>query len=601
MEKACSNCFSAIDINDHICKYCGYDFSDDSPNSYALTSGTFLKNRYVIGRVIGSGGFGISYLAYDSECEKVIAIKEYYPHGVAVRSDDNLTLEALGSANEELYEKGIQKFLCEGEYIAKFTLSSEIMGIYDVFRENGTAYYVMDFLNGITLKKYTDEYGRISPQQAVYIAEHIIPALNVIHDGGIIHRDVSPDNIVLCRNGNVKLIDFGAARSYSENENGLSVMMKQGFTPLEQYQRNGRQGAWTDIYSLGASLYYSLTLETPEDPMTRMDDDSVFEEQISALPSSLAQILSRCCEIRAKDRYQSASELSAALSDCGIAPEGFDTAKLRHKEMHPPRTELSYLKQSTVQLVKIAGEMIPIDVEELDLSDRELTNAQIENLHHLKKLRKLDVKDNYLVDLSCIRNLTQLREICFNNNNIDNIEFVRDMNELESISGENSNVSDISPLEGKTELRNVFFGDAGVTDISVLKDCKKLVLIGFNEAKIGDINALAEKPLLEQVCLSGCGLRDISPLKNCPSLRDVYVGRNRLADLSPLKGKKLDNLFFDNNLLSEGLETLEGISVKYTVAAEHNGFTKEQARKVTQLIEGGTFYFENKLGDIWQN
>ncbi|MBQ8171523.1 MAG: leucine-rich repeat domain-containing protein [Oscillospiraceae bacterium] len=601
MDKACSNCFSAIDFNENVCPYCGFDCSEAEYHSYAIAGGTLLKERYVIGRVIGTGGFGITYLGYDTQCEKVIAIKEYYPHGVAVRSDDNLTLEPLGSCNTEFFRKGIERFLCEGKYIAMFETASEIMGVYDVFEQNGTAYYVMEYFNGITLKAYLDKYGRISAQQAVLIAYHISEAFSVIHKGGIIHRDVSPDNIMLCRNGNVKLIDFGAARSFADDDNGLSVLLKQGFTPLEQYQRNGKQGAWTDIYSLGASLYYALTLCMPDDPMSRFEDDSAFKEQLSQYPDKLVQLISRACEVRANERYQTAEELQQALTECGIVSCGFEEKRLRRNRIYPPRTELTYLRKSKVQQVRIAGEMMPIDLVELDLSDRQLTNAQIQNLRHLKKLEKLDLKNNFITDLSCLSGLTELKNICFNNNNVQDIEFARDMISLQHISGENSGVTDISPLKGKTELVSVFFGDAGVTDISPIKDCQKLVMVGFNEAQIGDIEALRNKPLLEMVCLSGCGLRDISPLEGCPNLNEVFVGRNKLTDLSPLKGKKLSNLFFDNNMMSQGIDTLEGISAKWTVAAEHNGFTMEQAVRVSEIIGYGTLYFEQALGGIWKN
>lgn len=601
VEKACINCFSAVDINEKLCPYCGFECSEKEYHSYAIAGGTLLNSRYVIGRVIGTGGFGITYLGYDTKCEKVIAIKEYYPHGVAVRSDDNISLEPLGSANTEFFQKGMEKFLYEGKFIAMFETSSEIMGIYDVFEENRTAYYVMEYFNGITLKAYTDKYGRITPQQVVYIAEHISTTFDVIHKGGIIHRDVSPDNIMLCRNGSVKLIDFGAARSFAEDDNGLSVMLKQGFTPLEQYQRNGKQGAWTDIYSLGASLFYALTLCMPDDPMSRFDDDSAFEKQLLQFPDRFAELIGKACAVRVKDRYQTAEELKHAIADSGISSCGFEEKRLHHNKIYPPRTELSYLRQTNVHHVKIAGEMMPIDIVELDLSGRQLTNAQIQNLRHLKNLETLDLKNNFLTDLSCLSGLTELKNICFNNNNVQDIEFARNMMKLQHISGENSGVTDISPLSGKTELVSVFFGDAGVTDITPIKDSKGLVMVGFNEAQIGDIEVLRDKPLLEMVCLSGCGLRDISPLKNCHNLDEVFVGRNKLTDLSALKGKKLSNLFFDNNMLSQGIDTLEGIYVKYTVAAEFNGFTAEQVQRLSELIDYGTLYLEQALGGVFIN
>lgn len=599
MEKACVNCFSAIDINETVCPYCGCDSSKIEYHSYALNGGTLLRSRYVIGKVIGIGGFGITYLCYDTQCGKVIAVKEYYPQGVAVRSADDLTIEPLGSANAEHLRSGIEKFLREGAYIARFETSSEIMGIYDVFEENGTAYYAMEHFNGITLKDYTDKYGRISAGQAVLIAQQISAAFGVIHDGGIIHRDVSPDNIMLCRNGSVRLVDFGAARSIADDDNGLSVMLKHGFTPLEQYQRNGKQGAWTDIYSLGASLYYALTLCTPEDPMSRFEDDSVFTEQLEQLPEKLSEVIRRACEVRAAERYRSSAELVQALSECGIPPCGFEEKRLRQAKVYPPRTELTYLSKSTVQRVKVAGEMMPIDLEELDLSDRKLTNAQIQNLRHFRRLRKLNLNNNFLTDLSCLSGLTELRDISFNYNSVNDIEFARNMDKLERISGENSEVSDISPLDGKSELIAVYFGDARVTDISPIRDCHKLEYAGFNEAQIGTVEALANKPFLKQVCLAGCGLRDISPLGSCPSLTEVYLGRNKLTDLSPLKGFTVEELILDNNMLSQNIESLAGITVLDTFDPSYNGLSKEQARRLKELVKAKYYHLEYSLADAW--
>ncbi len=585
MEKACPNCFSAVEFRAQICPHCKYDFTITNTHSYALKSGILLNSRYIAGKVIGTGGFGITYLSYDTQSGKAVAVKEYYPHGVAVRSEDDVSLEPLGEMNAEHYQNGLEKFLHEGSYMAQFKDCTEVVGIYDIFEENNTAYYTMDFLNGMTLKEYTDKYGKITERQAVFIIERVAAAFKVIHGGGIIHRDVSPDNIMLCRNGNVRLIDFGAARPYIDINSELSIIMKHGFTPLEQYQKNGKQGAWTDIYSLGASLYYALTGNTPEDPITRLDDDSVFEEDTAGLSDGITKILSHCCEIRGKDRYQSAEELLSALSDCDISAYGFDEKKLRHREMYLPKTELSYLKKATIQHVKIAGEMMPVDLEELDLSDREVTNIQIGNLRHLKQLKILNLKNNYITDLSPINDLTELREINFDNNNIDTIEFARNMDKLELISGNNSFVSDLSPLENKSELTTVFFDDTFVTDISPIKNCHKLTLVGFDEMQIGNIEAFRYKPLLQQVCLSGCNLTDISPLKTCPALKEVYLGRNKLADLSALKGMELEQLFLDNNRIAENIESLEGITVLDTFDAHSNGLTEEQKLRIRELVK----------------
>ena len=146
--------------------------------------------------------------------KKTVAVKEFYPDGTAVRSLNDVNVEPMTSQHTESFNAGLERFSSEAEIISRFSASSEIIGIYDVFQENGTAYYAMEYVNGIPLKKYVGQNGAITPRQAVYIAGHILPALDVLHRAGILHRDVSPDNIMLCSNGTVKLIDFGSARDF---------------------------------------------------------------------------------------------------------------------------------------------------------------------------------------------------------------------------------------------------------------------------------------------------------------------------------------------------------------------------------------------------
>ncbi len=304
--------------------FCSYDNSDrGGVKHHALKKGTLLNDRYIIDRVIGKGGFAITYLAYDTAEKKTIAVKEFYPYGIAVRSSDGTTIEPLGNANKGAFEEGVEKFCSEASYIARFRSSSEIMGFYSAFRENGTSYYAMEYFSGITLKEYVSRYGTITPEQAVYIAVRISEALSVIHSDGVVHRDVSPDNIMLCTNGEVKLIDFGAARQFIDCSGGLSVIVKQGFTPLEQYQQDSRQGAWTDIYSLGASLFYGLTVKTPDDPMSRLQDDSRFVSEIQCVPLPLREILIKAVSVVSEQRYQSGEQLISVLRACGINEKGF--------------------------------------------------------------------------------------------------------------------------------------------------------------------------------------------------------------------------------------------------------------------------------------
>lgn len=318
MAKTCIRC--SAPVKGGRCPVCGFDCSDEL-ESVNLTAGTVLDDRYVIGRVIGSGGFGITYLAYDTEQEKSVAIKEYYPKNVAVRAADNVTLEPLSSLQAAEFLRGAENLKQEAEILSGLEDEVDVIKVFNTFRQNGTIYYVMEYIHGMTLQEYIERYGRITEGQAVYAALCIANAFRHIHSRNVIHRDLSPDNVMISLDGKVKLVDFGNARPFIEGENSMTVAVKHGFAPLEQYQHHGNHGPWTDIYSLGMVLYYGLTLKTPEDPMSRLDNDREFQSGLAELKGGLGAIIGRMAAVRINQRYQSSEELIEALAAEDIEPE----------------------------------------------------------------------------------------------------------------------------------------------------------------------------------------------------------------------------------------------------------------------------------------
>lgn len=289
----------------------------------ALRNGTALADRYVTVKVIGSGGFGITYLAYDTETEKKVAVKEYYPKGVAIRCPDNVKIETIASFYKPEFKNGCERFYREAEILSRLC-GTDVIKVYSVFAQNGTVYYAMEYVEGLTVKDYTQKYGRISEGQALYAAAEIAEAFIQIHEKNIIHRDLSPNNIMIDSDGSVKLVDFGNARPFSyDGDNSMTVALKPGYAPLEQYQHHGRQGPWTDIYSLGAVLYYGLTMKNPEDPMTRLNDDMEFKNGLSRINSSLAAIIARMTAVKIEGRYTNGQELLKDLADISIIPYRF--------------------------------------------------------------------------------------------------------------------------------------------------------------------------------------------------------------------------------------------------------------------------------------
>lgn len=313
----CSGCFSPI--KKEPCKKCGFSEESYASDKIALPCGTILMGNFVIGNVIGKGGFGITYLAYDVKYDKIIAVKEYFPIEFAVREKNGTGLMVRDRKAAEMFKHGAEKFYNEASFVAKFSGNPNIVQVYQFFYENNTAYFTMEYLSGMTLKDYVTRCGTITAGQAVSIADKIANALCEAHRSSVLHRDVSPDNIMLCRDGGVKLLDFGAARQvYPEGSQLLSVILKPGFAPLEQYMKKGKQGEWTDIYSLGASIFYALTKQIPEDPQSRFEDDASMESNKYNIQPDLWEVIYRAMMLRYADRYQTTIEFREALANIPI-------------------------------------------------------------------------------------------------------------------------------------------------------------------------------------------------------------------------------------------------------------------------------------------
>lgn len=294
-------------------------------NLYSLQRNTGLIGRYVIQEVLGQGGFGITYLGIDKLYGNKVAIKEYYPQEIAMRKaqyEDVVTVTSIEEKNN--YDKGKKRFLDEAQVMARFNKNEGIVKILDFFEANNTAYIVMEYLEGITLKQYLGKYGVIQFRNLIEMMLPLREALIEIHSQGLIHRDISPDNIMVQHNGKLKLMDFGAARDYTESGNkSLTVILKPGYAPPEQYQTHGVQGPWTDIYALCATIYKCLTGITPPDAIARVMDDKFKEpDQLDGkLSPDIKKILWKGMNIFPEERYQDIVEFGEDVYDALFTPE----------------------------------------------------------------------------------------------------------------------------------------------------------------------------------------------------------------------------------------------------------------------------------------
>lgn len=291
-------------------------------NTRCLKPGVILKERYKIEEVIGAGGFGITYRAWDPLLQSYVAIKEYYPSGIATRSADSSKVCVPVGQEQREYHRGRIRFLKEAQDVARFQSEPNIVSIYDYLEENDTAYMVMEYLHGCTLKQYIREHGgRLDTGHILHICLSVLDALAVVHKAGMIHRDISPENIFICEDLTVKLIDFGAAKQvYLDGEQTMSVVLKPGYAPPEQYAKKDKQGPWTDIYALGATLYFEATGEKPEESFGRVLEDTIKPvcEVNPEIPRAMSQVIMRAMSVKIEDRYQTVEAMREAL----LAGEG---------------------------------------------------------------------------------------------------------------------------------------------------------------------------------------------------------------------------------------------------------------------------------------
>lgn len=338
----CNDCFQDYDSENAVCPHCGYVPGSDHRELNHLPAGTVLQNRYIIGRICGFGGFGVTYKAFDTQLEHIVAIKEYFPNGTVNRvpGTENVVLFTGNRLKE--YRYGLQRFLDEARMTARYVSHKNIVNVFDYFEANKTAYIVMEYLDGIDLAQFletsTGGTEKLSVEQTVDIALNVCNALKEIHKDGVIHRDISPDNIFLCLNDTIKIYDFGAARFSIDKDKLLTVILKPGYAPVEQYVEQdakvSNQGPWTDIYALGATIYKMLTGVKPVESMNRKirDDLKPPKELEPSVPQYLNDAVMRAMAVEPHLRFQTVGEFEAVLKQEKAVVTVDETIRLRKRK-----------------------------------------------------------------------------------------------------------------------------------------------------------------------------------------------------------------------------------------------------------------------------
>ena len=353
----CMGCME--DIVEYPCSKCGFDPRQAGNAEYALPVETILAGKYLVGRVLGQGGFGITYIGLDLALERKVAIKEYYPSGQVSRQPGTQQLTWYTSESARFaQESGMEMFLKEARKMAKVEDISGIVKVKDLFRENGTAYIVMDFVEGETLKNRLKQTGPMSWKQAKEIFQPAIQTMEKVHQAGLIHRDISPDNLMLTPTGDVKILDLGAAKDLNINSGASSMQVaKSGFSPLEQYVHRGSSGPWTDVYAMAATIYYAITGTLPPNAVDRLSCDTLSwtEPKLELLPAAARDALEKALTVQFKNRTQSMCELEQGLFS--VETPDFATQK-QQPAVQKASTEKHSKSASSVWLVTTVAMLV---------------------------------------------------------------------------------------------------------------------------------------------------------------------------------------------------------------------------------------------------
>lgn len=309
-------CYGCMKLKENapVCEHCGFDERRHN-QIHQLPVGTVLNQQYIIGRVLGQGGFGITYIAWDKVLKMPVAIKEYFPNGIVYRNCHfGLSMEFYTGEDEAAFLKYKNRFVQEARALAQLSNIPGVVQVKNYFEANRTAYLVMEYVAGITLKKYISRLNRpLNLNETMGIMDPVFRGLTSVHEHGLIHRDISPDNIMVQPDGGVKIIDFGTARYMNDSHYSKSTeaILKHGYAPMEQYNTKGNVGTWTDVYAACATMYYCLTGKTPEDAPTRLELGDRLPELsvIPGIPAQLVRVMEKGMQIRVSDRTSTIRDL----------------------------------------------------------------------------------------------------------------------------------------------------------------------------------------------------------------------------------------------------------------------------------------------------
>ena len=607
----CYNCFQERETQEGPCPYCGFDLAENEKKfPVALRAGTVLNDRYIVGRVLGQGGFGITYLALDTQLNAKVAIKEFMPGEIATRQ--GTTVSVMMDTKSEEFAYGAERFQEEARTLAKFIGNPNIAGVSSYFDENDTSYFVMDYIEGISFKTYIANHGgKVSVEEALNVMIPVLRALTAVHAEGFIHRDVTPDNIYITKDGMVKLLDFGSARySIGDKSKSLDVILKVGYAPKEQYIRRSRQGPFTDVYSCAACFYAAITGFLPPESLERLDHDELVPISQCGIdiPEYLDKAILKGLAVQPEDRFQSAAEFLDAIESQQVVevPVSGGAAPAPEKRKAKPALIAAIaaavvvvfalgslfgggggetadggssgnpITEALAPIVTIGGEEYSTALTELDLSSKGLTDADLAPLAEMKNLESLNLSGNdAITNLSSLAGLSSLTFLNIMNTGATDLSPLSDLTAMEFLHLSNAEITDLSPLTGMSHLKELYLTDGDlpdskISDLSPLSGLTELETLRIpSVSEISDLSPLSGLTALKTLAVNGISysgvgkITSLEPLANLKNLEviSLNVDSETGVDLTPLAGlTHLRELTFGGAVHMDSLEVFSSMT-----------------------------------------
>ncbi|MBN2557798.1 MAG: leucine-rich repeat domain-containing protein [Clostridia bacterium] len=582
--KICFGCMGFL-AEDGTCRACGYRNGTNRSRNYSLPEGSCLKGRYLVGCLIGCGGFSNTYIGRDKLFGSKVAIKEFMPSDYVSRGKGDNMVVVKSCEYLDVFKKGQERFIDEARILASFEKVPGIVNVMDYFSDNNTAYLIMEYIEGLTLSEYAGTFprGRLPEKEAVRVILPVMRNLRIVHGRGLLHRDLSPENILITKRGNIKLIDFGASRECTGND-GLTrtIIVKQGYAPPEQYSKNGRQGEWTDVYALGATLYKLITGVTPPDSMSRIMGEKLppLSGRMLSVTKENEKAILRAMGIDPASRFQTVAEFEASLNTFGIDADEIVIYQGRYKKIRKRIIKTvaaaAVLLAAGLSLMVYINSQNPVFADlfmgtmninkpkardngspdnkivfadpylesalrwELNIWDRDFTPEDIEGttvlningrnvislegLSHFKSLEELLVSNNFIRDLSPLAGMANLRTLSCDNNVLTGLSGLENLPALEELNVSNNVfLTEVEEARNLKNLRVLNIGYTAVSDISPLLGLQNLETLNIDNTEVSDLPALLGNDSLSWVSSVNNLIYDYSGLAVCGSLEYLEI------------------------------------------------------------------------------